>query len=40
MDTVFDVTAAHARTIGGYMRNQLAAITGANVVALKEKVIK
>ena len=40
MDTVFDNTATHARTIGGYMRAQRVAITGANVVTLKDKVIK
>ena len=40
MDTVIDVTATHARTIGGYTRAQRVAIAGANVVTLKYKVIK
>ena len=40
MDTVFDVAATHAGTIGGYVRTQRAAIMGANVVTLKDKVIK
>ena len=40
MDTVFDVAATHTGTIGGYTRAQRVAITGANVVMLKAKVIK
>ena len=40
MDTVIDVTATHARTIGGYTRAQRVAIAGANVVMLKDNVIK
>ena len=38
--TVFDVTVTHARTIGGCAHAQCVAITGANVVTLKDKVIK
>ena len=40
MDTVLDVAVTHARTIGGYTCNQRVAITGADVVTLKDKVIK
>ena len=40
MDTVFDVAVTHARTIGGCTCNQCVAIAGADVVILKDKVIK
>ena len=40
MDTVFDVTVTHTGTIGGYTCAQRVAIAGANVVTLKDKVIK
>ena len=36
----FDITARHTGTIGGYTRAQRAAITGADMVNLKEKIIK
>ena len=40
MDTVFEFTVSHAGTIGGYVCAQCIAITGADVVTLKDKVIK
>ena len=40
MDAAFDLTNSHAGTIGGYTRTQCAAITGAENVNLKEKIIK
>ena len=40
MDTVFDITTTHAGTIGGYTRAQRVAITGANTINLKEKIVK
>ena len=40
MDTIFDITVTHARTIGGYTCAQCLAISSANVVMLKDKVIK
>ena len=40
MDTAFDVMVTHAGTIGGYTHTQHEAIMGANVVTLKDKVIK
>ena len=40
MDTVSDVTATHTGSIGGYTRAQCVAITDANVVMLKDKLIK
>ena len=40
MDTVFNITATHTSTIGGYACTQCVAITGANVVTLKDKAIK
>ena len=40
MDAVFDVTVTHTGTIGGYTRAQRVAITGAETVNLKEKIVK
>ena len=40
MDTVFNATVTQSRTIGGYTRTQHEAIMGANVVTLKDEVIK
>ena len=40
MDTVFDITVTHTKTVSGYMHAQGAAITGTNVVMLKDKAIK
>ena len=40
MDTVFDMMNTHAGTIGGYTRTQHVAITGANTINLKEKIVK
>ena len=40
MDTVFDIAVTHAGTIGGHTCAQRVAITGADVVTLKDKVIK
>ena len=40
MDAVFDIAVTHTGMIGGHTRAQCVAITGANVVTLKDKVIK
>ena len=40
MDIVFDIAVSHASTIGGHAHAQCVAITGADVVTLKDKVIK
>ena len=40
MDTVFDITVTHTSTIGGYTCAQRVAITGADTVNLKEKIVK
>ena len=40
MDTVFNIAVLYTRTIGGYTRAQCSTVTGANVVILKDKVIK
>ena len=40
MDTVFNMTNTHTGTIGGYTCTQRVAITGADTVNLKEKIIK
>ena len=40
MDTVFNVTVTYTGAIGGYTWAQLAAITGAKTVNLKEKTVK
>ena len=40
MDTVFNITMTHTGAIGGYSCAQHAAITGADAVNLKEKIIK
>ena len=40
MDTIFVTTTTHTGVIGGYTCTQRAAITGANTVNLKEKIIK
>ena len=40
MDTAFNLTNSHTGTINGYTRTQRVAITGAETVNLKEKIIK
>ena len=40
MDTVFDMTNTHTGTIGGYAWAQRVAITGADTINLKEKIVK
>ena len=40
MDTAFELTNSRMGTIGGYTRTQHVAITGAETVNLKEKIIK
>ena len=40
MDTIFDITVTHTGAVGGYTCAQRVAITGADTVNLKEKIIK